>query len=121
MLTVLEDTVKNHFGNNGGYCNRRLWELRGRSDPERSCQQNLEEALASHGITGDDIGDCFNVFVNAELDENGGVNTVPPTALKGGYIDLLAEMDILAGISACPVDTAVNDYRTKPLGVKILQ
>ena len=58
----------------------------------------------------------FNLFVNAELDENGCYNIVPPTALKGDYIDLLAEMDILAGISNCPSDMAVNDYSTKPLG-----
>ena len=121
MLTVLEDTVKNHFGNNGGYCNRRLWDLRGRTDLAWSCQENLAEALAPYGITGDDIGDCFNVFVNAELHDDGSFNVEPPTALKGDYIDLLAEMDILAGISACPADTAVNDYRTKPLGIKILE
>ena len=121
MLTVLEDTVKNHWGNNGVRCSRRMWDMRGRSDQDRSCQQNLEEVLAPYGITGDDVGDCFNVFLNAELHEDGGFEIKPPTALKGDYIDLLAEMDILAAISACPSDTVTNDYRAKPLGVKILE
>ena len=121
MLTVLEDTVKNHFGNLGAYCNRRLMDLRGKQDLKRTCQLNLEEALAPYGLTGDDIGDCFNLFVNAELYENGGYNIIAPTALKGDHIDLLAEMDILAGVSNCPSDMVVNDYSTKPLGVRILE
>jgi hypothetical protein len=48
-----------------------LSKTRGRSDPDRSCQ----EALAAYGTTGDDLGDCFNVFLNAELDETGSQNT----------------------------------------------
>ena len=39
-----------------------------------------------------------------------------PAAKKGDHIDLLAEMDILTAISACPADNVVNDYRPKPLG-----
>ena len=122
MLTVVEDTVKVHWGNNGARCSRRMLERRGRgTEQPRSCQENLEEALAPYGITGDDIGDCFNVFLNVELDSSGAFNIVAPTALKGDHIDLLAEMDILMGISACPADMVVNDYRTKPLGVQILE
>ena len=121
MLTVLEDTVKVQWGNNGARCSRKLWDLRGRNDQDRSCQQNLEEALAPYGITGDDVGDCFNLFLNVELDNSGGFNMKAPTALKGDYIDLLAEMDILTAISVCPADTVVNDHRPKPLGVTILE
>ena len=118
MLTVLEDTVKNHSGHNAARCSRRMIELTGRRDQRRSCQQNLEEALAPYGIVGDAIGDIFNVFMNSAL---GGFVTTVPTALKGDYIDLLAEMDILAGISACPAPTITNNFRAKPLGVKVFE
>ncbi len=121
MLTVVEDSVKVHWGNNGARCSRRSWERRGRADQDRSCQENLEEALAPYGLTGDDVGDCFNLFLNVDLDDDGGFNIRGPTAMKGDYIDLLAEMDILTAISACPADTVVNDHRPKPLGVKILE
>ena len=77
--------------------------------------------MAPYGILGDDIGDCFNVFLNAALDNAGGFEIKEPTAVKGDYIDLLAEMDILTAISACPSDTVTNGYRPKPLGVKILE
>jgi uncharacterized protein YcgI (DUF1989 family) len=39
---------------------------------------------------------------------------------KDDYIDLRAEMDILAGISACPSDKArTNNGQPNPLGIKI--
>ena len=121
MLTVLEDTVKNHWGNQGARCSRRLLDLRGDGAQKRSCQENLEEALQPYGLTGDDIGDIFNVFMNVGWDENGVITLRVPTAKKGDYIDMRAEMDILTAISACPGDRIVNDYRPKPLGVKIFQ
>ena len=119
MLTVLEDTVRNHCAHNAARCSRRMIEITGRVGQERSCQQNLEEALEPYGLSGDEIGDIFNVFMNQR--EDGAFVTVPPTAMKGDYIDLLAEMDILAAISACPAATATNDFNPKPLGVKVLE
>ena len=121
MLTVVEDTVKNHSGHMAARCNRKALDILGRTSQQRSCQQNLEEALAPFGITGDDIVDIFNVFMAAEFPPDGSYKTTASTAQNGDHIDLLAEMDILAGISACPAPTIINDYRTKSLGVKILE
>ena len=56
-----------------------------------------------------------------DLYEDGRFLNIPPTAMRGDYIDLMAEMDILAAISACPCNTPVNDYVPKSLGVKILE
>ena len=97
-----EDTVKNHFGNMGGRCSTRLGEIIGRGASDRTCQENLTEALAPYGLTGDDINDVFNVFMNVDMDPNGRFTLKVPTTVKGDHIDLRAEMDILAGISACP-------------------
>ncbi|MGQ0652698.1 MAG: DUF1989 domain-containing protein [Betaproteobacteria bacterium] len=120
MLTVLEDTVRNHWGNMGGRCSRRLYELRDGDRSHRSCQENLAEALAPHGLSGDDIVDIFNVFMNVELSPDGTFAIRPPSAKTGDYIDLRAEMNLLAAISACPADrNATNDGRAKPLGVRI--
>ena len=120
MLTVVEDTVRNHWGNMGGRCSRRLYELRDGDGTHRSCQENLAEALAPHGLTGDDIVDVFNVFMNVELRADGSFTILPPTARKGDYIELRAEMNILAAVSACPADrNATNDGRAKPLGITV--
>ncbi len=122
MLTVVEDTTGKHWTNMGGRCSRRMLELRDKVvGGHRSCQENLAEALAPYGITGDDIGDVFNVFMNVEQDGDGNFRIHPSEAKEGDYVDLRAEMDILAGISACPADaTPTNGFRPKPLGVKVL-
>jgi uncharacterized protein YcgI (DUF1989 family) len=120
MLTVVEDTVRNHWGNMGGRCSRRLYALTSGDMDHRSCQENLTEALAPHGLSGDDIVDIFNVFMNVEMQPDGSFTILPPTAIKGDYIDLRAEMDILAAVSACPSERrATNDGRAKPLGIRV--
>ena len=120
MLTVVDDTVRNHWGNMGGRCSRRLYELRDGEKQHRSCQENLAEALAPHGLTGDDIVDVFNVFMNVALDAAGGFRILPPETKAGDYIDLRAEMNVLAAVSACPADrNATNDGRAKPLGIRV--
>ena len=122
MLTVLEDTVRNHFSNMGGRCSRRLYEMRDNDPDHRSCQENLAEALAPYGIDGDDIIDVFNLFMNVAIEPDGNFTILVPTAERGDYIDLLAEMDIVGAISAWPREkTAVNDGRLKPLGVTIFE
>ena len=115
--------MKNHSGNIASRCSRRMLELMGRDTGDRTCDQSLTEALAPYGLTADDVpADVFNVFMNSELHEDGTFTRKAPTAMKGDYIDLLAEMDILAAISACPSESnATNDYRAKPIGFKIFE
>ena len=120
MLTVLEDTVRNHWGNMGGRCSKRLYELRDGDPGHRSCQENLAEALAPFGLGGDDIVDVFNVFMNVDVRPDGSFVILPPKAMKGDYIDLRAEMNVLAAVSACPAErNATNDGRAKPLGITV--
>jgi uncharacterized protein YcgI (DUF1989 family) len=117
---VVADTVRNHWGNMGGRCSARLYRRRDNLDQHRSCQGNLTEALAPYGITGDDIVDIFNVFMNVELDSAGGFRILPTQVGKDDYIDLRAEMDILAAVSACPADTSpTNGGKSNPLGLQV--
>ena len=58
--------------------------------------------------------------MHAELRPNGSFSILPPTARKGDYIELRAEMNVLAAVSACPADrNATNDGRSKPLGIMV--
>lgn len=123
MLTVLEDTYANHWGNNGGRCSARLYQMRdGIASGHRSCQENLAEALAPHGLTGDDVMDVFNVFMNVDLREDGSFVIKPTQVTKDDYIELRAEMDVLAAVSACPADTSpTNGGKCRPLGIRIYE
>lgn len=121
MLTVTDDTVRNHWGNMGGRCSTRLYELRDNiAGGHRSCQENLTEALSPFGLTGDEVMDIFNVFMNVDLHEDGGFKILPTEVGPDDYIDLRAEMNVLAGVSACPADTSpTNGGKSAPLGIKV--
>jgi len=129
---VTDDPVGVNFAWMGGRCTRRIYELRnergiGRHveiEGHRTCQQNLEEALAPFGVEPDLVPDVFNIWMNN--DDEATVREqhmvfLPPVADAGDYIELRAEMNVLVGISACPNDQdGVNDGRPKPLGIKII-
>jgi uncharacterized protein YcgI (DUF1989 family) len=120
MLTTLADTYPNHWANMGGRCSKRLYQMRDGITEHRSCQENLAEALAPHGVTGDDIIDIFNVFMTVEMRPDGSFTILPTEVGAGDYIDLRAEMDVLAAVSACPSDRgAPNRGEPKPLGIKV--
>ena len=122
MLTVLADTYPNHFGNMGGRCSPKLYELRDAitARGHRSCQGNLTEALAPFGLTGDDVMDVFNVFMNVDLHVDGSYTLQASQVTKDDYIEMRAEMDVLAAVSACPADTSpTNGGKCRPLGIRI--
>ncbi|MGZ0247276.1 MAG: DUF1989 domain-containing protein, partial [Alphaproteobacteria bacterium] len=78
------------------------------------------EALAPYGLTGDDVFDIFNVFMKVDLHEDGGFTILPTDVGPDDYIDIRADMDILAAVSACPADTSpTNGGKSGPLGIKI--
>ena len=53
---------------------------------------------------------------------DGGFTVKPPETRDGDTMDLRAEMNIIAAISACPNDTnPVNNYRAKPLGITVYE
>lgn len=120
MLTVLEDTVKQHFVVCSGRCSPMVYRLRDGVDGHASCQGNLAAALAPYGIGEHDVPDVFNMFMNAGVGADGLIYIRPPKSRKGDYMDLRAEMDVLCAISACPDDKSVcNNYRPKPVGIKL--
>jgi len=54
------------------------------------------------------------------LHEDGGFTILPTDVGPDDYIDIRADMDILAAVSACPADTSpTNGGKSGPLGIKI--
>ena len=55
-----------------------------------------------------------------DLDAEGGFTILPTTVGVDDYIDLRAEMNVLAAVSACPADTSpTNAGKSAPLGIKV--
>lgn len=121
MFTAIKDTTKVHFAWLGSRCSPKIYGIRDKIavPPHRSCQTNLAEAIASYGLTADDVPDVFNVFMNVEIVGN-TYEIRPPVVQKDDYIDMRAEMDCLVAISSCPSEKApTNAGRIKPLKAEI--
>lgn len=118
MLTVVDDPTGVHLAWNGGRCTSKVYERFFGMPGHRSCQENLTEALEPFGLTGDDVPDVFNAFMNVDLAAlaEGRFNTLEPVTEPGDSISLRAEMDLLVAVSACPFDVL---YEPKPLGIRI--
>jgi uncharacterized protein YcgI (DUF1989 family) len=48
------------------------------------------------------VHDPFNIFMTTGLNRDGKPFYLPSDAQKGDHVDLLAEMNLLVAISACP-------------------
>lgn len=60
--------------------------------------------------------------MNKKIGEDGRMIILPPTVKAGESIDLLAEMDLLIAISACPPEkAATNNFVAKPLEIQVLE
>ena len=121
MLTVIDDPVGVHFAWNGGRCSGGVYAIRdGIESGHRTCQGNLEEAVRPWGVDPDLIPDVFNVFMYTDVvDEHTLVFRESP-AQAGDYIELRAEMDVLAAVSACPSETsASNGGEPKRIGLEV--
>ncbi len=120
MLSVVDDKVGVHWIH--GRCTRLMYKIIYGLDYHRNCQDNIAEALSPHGISEYDVPfGTFNIFMKGRVDENGHYTFYPPPIEKGDYIDFLAEMDVLVAISACPDESAINDYAPKPLKIEIYE
>ena len=86
--------------------------------PDHGCWENLSRALEPYGIAPEDIPSPFNLYQTMKIDGISGRmehTTIRPK--PGTYVDLKAEMDLLAALSACP-DLPVGG---KPVGLMIYE
>jgi uncharacterized protein YcgI (DUF1989 family) len=121
LFEVIEDMVGNHFAICGGKCDRKRYELLGMKEYHRNCFDNIAEAIAPYGLEPENIPDVFNLFMNVSPDPE-NYQILPSTAKKGDHIDMLAHMDCLVALSACPAGDVFpinGEGGNKPLKVEI--
>ncbi len=120
LLEILEDTVGRHDFLLTP-CSAEMFRiLYGDEQPHRGCFGNLAEALAPHGITGDQLPTAFNIFMNVPIDGATGVVSVkPPLSKPGDYIVFEAKVDLIIGLTACSAGQS-NNFRYKPIHYAVL-
>jgi uncharacterized protein len=106
MFTVAEDTCG--FHDTLGGC--------------PSCRNNFLGELARYGMGPRDMVANVNFFMYLPVAADGAMEMGPGPSKPGDYVDLRAEMDVLAVISNCPqVNNPVNDFRPTPVRAILYQ
>ncbi|MEO5783228.1 MAG: urea carboxylase-associated family protein [Ginsengibacter sp.] len=119
MFEMIEDTVGTHDFLLTP-CSAEMFRIiYGHTDPHRGCFGNLCEALKQYGITPDNIPTCFNIFMNVPVDgTTGKVSVLPPKSKAGDHVILLANMDLIVGMTSCSAGMS-NNFSYKPIGYLI--
>ncbi len=85
-----------------------------------TCLGILTRVLSQYELDPRDFLEPFSIGLNLKINDDGSLETFPPTSKKGDYIDLRAEMKSIIGISACPQDrNSCNGSKPKPIRVQL--
>ena len=126
MFTIVADTVDHKLCESGarshdflmGRCSRVRRKKRWGTDTP-GCQEILATAIEPFGLTEDYVHDPFNIFMKTGVTKDSKSFWEPSDAIKGDYIDLVAEMTCIVAISACPgLSSGSGKF---PVGVEIFE
>ncbi|MDX1576258.1 MAG: DUF1989 domain-containing protein, partial [Kiloniellales bacterium] len=122
LMTIVGDTCGGH-DTIGGCCsawsNEMLYGVKG----VPGCRENFLTALEGHGLGWRDIVPNINFFCCVPVYEAGALAPtvfVEGRSRAGDYVELRAEMPVLAVISNCPqVNNPCNDGQPTPIRVVV--
>lgn len=96
-------------------CSPEIYRELGCTEPHRSCEENLREALAEIGLAAPCVPAPFNLFMNVPIRPDGGLDREPPVSRPADAITFRAALDVVVVFSACPQDiTPINGLRRTP-------
>jgi urea carboxylase-associated protein 1 len=123
MLSIVADTCGRH-DTLGGACATESNMVRYAIEKRHmhACRQSfIKAALAwGRGLEKRDIAPNINFFMNVPVTPEGGLTFQDGVSGSGKYVELRAEMDVLALISNCPqLNNPCNGYNPTPIRVVI--
>jgi urea carboxylase-associated protein 1 len=117
LLTIVDDTCGRH-DTIGGCCSAESNQVRYGISDTPNCRQNFLQALEPFGLGKKDIVANLNWFMNVPVAPDGTMGIVDGYSKPGDYVDLRAEMDVLAVISNCPqTRNPCNGFNPTPIRV----
>ncbi len=123
LLTITADTCGRH-DTLGGACacesNMVRYALDKRS--MHACRDSFWKALRDRGPQWEkrDIANNINFFMNVPVTPQGGLTFADGISAPGRYVEMRAEMDVLAVISNCPqLNNPCNGYNPTPVRLLI--
>jgi urea carboxylase-associated protein 1 len=119
LFTVIEDTLGRH-DTVYGCCSNPNNYLRYRVRTTESCYSSFLTELAKHGLDRSAIVSNVNFFMQVPIGADGAAGVAADVSPPGSYIDLRAEMDVLAVLSNCPqMHNPCNGYNPTPIRVVV--
>ena len=102
MMTIIADTCASPHDTLYGCCSIEIDVVRYNKTKTEGCQSNFETELAKHGMGPKDMAANINFFMHVPVSPDGSVSIADSQSNPGDYVDLRAEMDVLAVASNCP-------------------
>jgi uncharacterized protein len=101
LLTIVDDTVGRH-DTIGGCCS--LWSNAARYGVQdaHACHANFVAELACWSLSPADIVANVNFFMNVPVHDDGAMAIEAGLSKPGDYVELRAEMPVIAVLSNCP-------------------
>jgi uncharacterized protein YcgI (DUF1989 family) len=118
MLTIVADTVGRHDFLYTPCSPETFSIIYKTAGHHPSCFANLSNSLQPFGIEPDSIPTTFNIFMNVEIASTGELSIPPPRSKAGDYIEFLAEIDLIVGLTACSAEMS-NNYAFKPIEYEV--
>jgi urea carboxylase-associated protein 1 len=124
LLEIVADTCGRH-DTLGGACATESNTVRYSLEKKcmHACRDSYLLAVAEneqYGLTKRDITHNINFFMNVPVTPEGGLSFADGISAPGKYVELRAEMDVVALISNCPqLNNPCNAYNPTPIEVLI--
>ena len=85
-----------------------------------SCRENFLTELAKYGMDKRDLVSNVNFFMNVPIRPNGELTVDDGVSKPGGYVEFIADMDVLVVLSNCPqVNNPCNGFTPTPIQILI--
>jgi len=123
LLTIVADTCGRH-DTLGGACSAESNQVRYAIEKKHmhSCRDSflLAGAKSTERYTKRDITHNINFFMNVPVTPEGGLTFADGVSDQGRYVEMQAEMDVIALISNCPqLNNPCNAYNPTPVRLLI--
>lgn len=121
LLRVVEDTCGRH-DTLAGCCSAEMNELRYGVKNSRSCRANFIASLAEWDRGAADLVANVNFFMNVPVAAEGAAAIAEGLSKPGDYVELIAEMPVVAMISNCPQENnACSGWGPTPIEVRVTE
>ncbi len=123
MMTIIDETApeKGVHDCHNRMCNRYLYEVQLGLGPQDGCHEIISKAVAPYGLLPEDIPDTFDINMRYEHDcMRHRWHIGLPASRAGDHVEFRAEMPLLVGLSACPLEAGLcNGGKSTPVQVEI--